>query len=34
MQNQIDNIGKGFDIATNFSLQSGFKYDIIVRCRP
>jgi len=34
MQNQIDNIGKGFNLAKNYSLKNDFEYDIIVRCRP
>lgn len=34
MQNQIDNIGKGFDLALEYSLRKDFEYDIFVRCRP
>ena len=34
MQNQIDNIGHGFKMALEYSKQSGFEYDIFVRCRP
>ncbi len=34
MQNQIDNIGHGFSMATEYSKGSGFKYDVVVRCRP
>lgn len=34
MQNQIDNVGKGFNIAKKYSLDNNFKYDVIVRCRP
>ena len=34
MQNQIDNIGHGFSMATEYSKNHGFKYDVVVRCRP
>lgn len=34
MQNQIDNIGHGFSIAKQYSQDNGFKYDVVVRCRP
>lgn len=34
MQNQIDNIGKGFDLAVQYSKENNFEYDIFVRCRP
>lgn len=34
MQNQIDNIAKGFEMAKKYSKENGFEYDVIVRCRP
>lgn len=34
MQNQIDNIGKGFELAKSYSKLNGFEYDVFVRCRP
>ena len=34
MQNQIDNIGHGFEMAKQYSKENNFEYDIIVRCRP
>jgi len=34
MQNQIDNIGKGFELAKEYSSNKGFEYDVVVRCRP
>ena len=34
MQNQIDNISHGFDMALDYAKKNNFTYDIIVRCRP
>jgi hypothetical protein len=34
MQNQIDNIGKGFELAKKYSENNNFEYDVFVRCRP
>tara|TARA_R110000796_G_scaffold60220_13_gene139050 strand:- start:1757 stop:2587 length:831 start_codon:yes stop_codon:yes gene_type:complete len=34
MQNQIDNIGKGFIMAKEFAEKNNFKYDLIIRSRP
>tara|TARA_Y100000034_G_C6901531_1_gene417102 strand:+ start:1387 stop:2178 length:792 start_codon:yes stop_codon:yes gene_type:complete len=34
MQNQIDNIGKGYEMAKEYSKENGFEYDVVVRCRP
>jgi len=34
MQNQIDNIGHGFNMALEYSKNNDFEYDIFVRCRP
>lgn len=34
MQNQIDNIGKGFDMAKKYAKENNFEYDVIIRCRP
>tara|TARA_R100000008_G_scaffold48895_1_gene29094 strand:- start:5586 stop:6392 length:807 start_codon:yes stop_codon:yes gene_type:complete len=34
MQNQIDNIGKGFELAKKYAKNNNFEYDIFVRCRP
>ena len=34
MQNQIDNIGKGFAMAKEYARQNNFKYDLIIRSRP
>ena len=33
MQNQIDNIGKGFELAKKYSENNGFEYDVFVHCR-
>ena len=34
MQNQIDNIAKGYELAKNYSKNNNFEYDVIIRCRP
>ena len=34
MQNQIDNIGKGFEMAKEYAKKNNFKYDVIIRSRP
>lgn len=34
MQNQIDNIGHGFNMALEHSKANGFEYDVFVRSRP
>ena len=34
MQNQIDNIGRGFEMALEYSKKNNFEYDAFVRCRP
>ena len=34
MQNQIDNIRIGYEMAIKYSEQNNFEYDLIVRCRP
>ena len=34
MQNQIDNIGKGFEMAKKYSKENNFEYDVIIRSRP
>jgi len=34
MQNQIDNIGKGYNMAKEFAERNNFKYDLIIRNRP
>lgn len=34
MQNQINNIRNGFDLAKTHEAENDSKYDIIVRCRP
>ena len=34
MQNQIDNISHGFDMAQEYAKQNDFVYDVVVRCRP
>jgi hypothetical protein len=34
MNNQMKNIREGYLMAMNYSKQQGFKYDVIVRCRP
>ena len=34
MQNQIDNIGKGFEMAKEYAKKNNFEYDVIIRSRP
>jgi hypothetical protein len=34
MQNQMDNIRKGFFMAQKYAQENGFEYDVIVRSRP
>jgi len=34
MQNQMDNIRKGFLMAQKYASDNGFEYDVIVRSRP
>ena len=34
MQNQIDNIGKGFAMAKEYAKENDFEYDVIIRSRP
>jgi len=34
MQNQMDNIREGFNMATAYSKKNSFEYDVVVRCRP
>lgn len=34
MQNQIDNIGKGFEMAKEYAKKNSFEYDVIIRSRP
>ena len=34
MQNQMDNIRKGFLMAQKYAEENGFEYDVIVRSRP
>ena len=34
MQNQIDNIGHGLNMAMEYSKANNLHYDVIVRCRP
>lgn len=33
-QNQINNVGKGFNMAKEFAKKNNFKYDLIIRSRP
>jgi len=34
MQNQMDNIRKGFLMAQEYAQENGFEYDVVVRSRP
>ena len=34
MQNQMDNIRKGYLMSTKYARDNGFEYDVIVRARP